>query len=104
MSDNAGNLCVEVQCGVVSQCQKIGFDSFQLFLLELQLTLEKAPDLNLCRRAFDKPEGQKHIGSMDRFCKNPHLKSMEKDVLYHLAIGTDTHNLKRMFEDVKVSA
>ncbi|XP_054237238.1 uridine phosphorylase 2 [Indicator indicator] len=33
--------------------------------------------------------------------KNPHLDSMEEDVLYHLALGTKTHNLPAMFGDIK---
>ncbi|XP_074766516.1 uridine phosphorylase 2 [Athene noctua] len=33
--------------------------------------------------------------------KNPHLDSMEEDVLYHLDLGTKTHNLPAMFGDVK---
>ncbi|XP_008176713.2 uridine phosphorylase 2 isoform X1 [Trachemys scripta elegans] len=33
--------------------------------------------------------------------KNPHLDSMDEDVLYHLNLGTKTHNLPVMFGDVK---
>ncbi|XP_042640198.1 uridine phosphorylase 2 isoform X2 [Tyto alba] len=33
--------------------------------------------------------------------KNPHLASMEEDVLYHLGLGTKTHNLPAMFGDIK---
>ncbi|KAJ7398686.1 Uridine phosphorylase 2 [Pitangus sulphuratus] len=33
--------------------------------------------------------------------KNPHLDSMEEDVLYHLDLGTKTHNLPAMFGDIK---
>ncbi|NWU83629.1 UPP2 phosphorylase, partial [Onychorhynchus coronatus] len=33
--------------------------------------------------------------------KNPHLDSMEEDVLYHLDLGTKTHNLAAMFGDIK---
>ncbi|NXF90553.1 UPP2 phosphorylase, partial [Eubucco bourcierii] len=33
--------------------------------------------------------------------KNPHLDLMEEDVLYHLALGTKTHNLPAMFGDIK---
>ncbi|NXX43144.1 UPP2 phosphorylase, partial [Tricholaema leucomelas] len=33
--------------------------------------------------------------------KNPHLDSLEEDVLYHLALGTKTHNLPAMFGDIK---
>lgn len=35
--------------------------------------------------------------------KNPHLDSMEEDILYHLDLGTRTHNLPAMFGDIKVS-
>ncbi|XP_031413969.1 uridine phosphorylase 2-like [Clupea harengus] len=33
--------------------------------------------------------------------KNPHLDSMEEDILYHFSLGTKTHNLPEMFGDVK---
>ncbi|NXS52736.1 UPP2 phosphorylase, partial [Brachypteracias leptosomus] len=33
--------------------------------------------------------------------KNPHLDLMEEDVLYHLDLGTKTHNLPAMFGDIK---
>ncbi|KAF1652721.1 Uridine phosphorylase 2, partial [Aptenodytes patagonicus] len=33
--------------------------------------------------------------------KNPYLDSMEEDVLYHLDLGTKTHNLLAMFGDIK---
>ncbi|XP_028848020.1 uridine phosphorylase 2 [Denticeps clupeoides] len=33
--------------------------------------------------------------------KNPHLDSMEEDILYHFNLGTKTHDLPRMFGDVK---
>ncbi|KAM6080384.1 LOW QUALITY PROTEIN: uridine phosphorylase 2 [Theristicus caerulescens] len=33
--------------------------------------------------------------------KNLHLDSMEEDVLYHLALGTKTHNLPAVFGDIK---
>ncbi|CAM5147240.1 unnamed protein product, partial [Eretmochelys imbricata] len=33
--------------------------------------------------------------------KNPHLDSMDEDVLYHLNLGTKTHNLTVMFGDIK---
>ncbi|XP_005027695.4 uridine phosphorylase 2 [Anas platyrhynchos] len=33
--------------------------------------------------------------------KNPHLDSMEEDILYHLDLGTRTHNLPAMFGDIK---
>ncbi|CAG2174441.1 unnamed protein product, partial [Oppiella nova] len=33
--------------------------------------------------------------------QNPHLKSLSSDNLYHLAIGTETHDLPALFGDVK---
>ncbi|MBN3323971.1 UPP2 phosphorylase, partial [Atractosteus spatula] len=33
--------------------------------------------------------------------KNPHLDSMEEDILYHFNLGTKTHNLQSMFGDIK---
>ncbi|KAL2081464.1 hypothetical protein ACEWY4_023317 [Coilia grayii] len=33
--------------------------------------------------------------------KNPHLDSMEEDILYHFNLGTKTHNLPEMFGDTK---
>jgi len=36
------------------------------------------------------------------YVKNPHLDSMEEDILYHLNLGTKTHDLPQMFGDVKV--
>lgn len=35
--------------------------------------------------------------------KNPHLEAMDEDVLYHLDLGTKTHDLPAMFGDVKVT-
>ncbi|KAK2180534.1 hypothetical protein NP493_439g03023 [Ridgeia piscesae] len=32
---------------------------------------------------------------------NPHIEQMEEDILYHLALGTKTHDLKAMFGDIK---
>jgi len=34
---------------------------------------------------------------------NPHIEQMEEDILYHLALGTKTHDLKAMFGDIKVT-
>ena len=34
---------------------------------------------------------------------NPHIQDMEEDVLYHLALGSGTHDLQEMFGDVRVS-
>ncbi|NXY34470.1 UPP2 phosphorylase, partial [Pomatorhinus ruficollis] len=36
--------------------------------------------------------------------KNPHLDLMEEDILYHLDLGTKTHNLPAMFGDIKVKS
>ncbi|XP_044761571.1 uridine phosphorylase 1-like [Coccinella septempunctata] len=33
--------------------------------------------------------------------KNPHLGNMDEDVLYHLALGSKSHDLEEMFGDVK---
>lgn len=35
------------------------------------------------------------------FVNNPHLDTLEDDVLYHFSLGTKTHNLPAMFGDVK---
>nr|XP_056717510.1 uridine phosphorylase 2 [Euleptes europaea] len=35
------------------------------------------------------------------YVKNPHLDSMDEDILYHLDLGTKTHNLPAMFGDIK---
>ncbi|KAM6986420.1 uridine phosphorylase 2 [Aplochiton taeniatus] len=32
---------------------------------------------------------------------NPHLDTMEEDILYHFSLGTKTHNLPEMFGDIK---
>ncbi|KAK7471393.1 hypothetical protein BaRGS_00035945 [Batillaria attramentaria] len=33
--------------------------------------------------------------------RNPHICDMKEDVLYHIALGNKTHDLKDMFKDVK---
>ncbi|CAH0553327.1 unnamed protein product [Brassicogethes aeneus] len=33
--------------------------------------------------------------------RNPHIELMGQDILYHLAMGTESHNLVEMFGDVK---
>jgi hypothetical protein len=33
---------------------------------------------------------------------NPHVADMEEDILYHLGLGTATHDLHAMFGDVRV--
>jgi len=42
-------------------------------------------------------EGAQH----DVQVRNPNIADMEEDFLYHFALGTKTHDLKAMFEDVK---
>ena len=32
---------------------------------------------------------------------NPHIQEMSEDVLYHLALGSGSHDLEKMFGDVK---
>ncbi|GFO20479.1 uridine phosphorylase [Plakobranchus ocellatus] len=33
--------------------------------------------------------------------RNPHIKQGHDDILYHIALGNKTHDLERMFQDVK---
>uniref|UniRef100_A0A6M2DG52 Putative uridine phosphorylase n=1 Tax=Xenopsylla cheopis TaxID=163159 RepID=A0A6M2DG52_XENCH len=33
--------------------------------------------------------------------KNPHLNHLDEDILYHLALGTGSHDLEKMFGDIK---
>lgn len=35
--------------------------------------------------------------------RNPHIELMDQDILYHLALGSGSHDLQEMFGDVKVS-
>lgn len=35
--------------------------------------------------------------------KNPYLKDLDEDVLFHLQLSTKKHDLKAMFHDVRVS-
>lgn len=35
--------------------------------------------------------------------RNQHFSDIEDDVLYHIALGKKSHDLKDMFHDVKVS-
>lgn len=35
--------------------------------------------------------------------RNPHIELMDQDILYHLALGSGSHDLVEMFGDVKVS-
>lgn len=34
--------------------------------------------------------------------RNSHLDLMDQDILYHLALGSGSHDLRAMFGDVKV--
>ncbi|CAG2066575.1 unnamed protein product, partial [Timema podura] len=36
--------------------------------------------------------------------RNPHIELMDQDILYHLALGSESHDLIAMFGDVKVSS
>lgn len=40
------------------------------------------------------PDGGVHI-------RNPHIAEMSQDILYHLALGSGSHDLQDMFGDVK---
>ncbi|XP_017750584.1 PREDICTED: uridine phosphorylase 2 isoform X3 [Rhinopithecus bieti] len=42
-----------------------------------------------------------YVGKRFVHVKNPYLDSMDEDILYHLDLGTKTHNLPAMFGDVK---
>ncbi|KAM9031854.1 uridine phosphorylase 2 isoform 2-T2 [Sarcophilus harrisii] len=42
-----------------------------------------------------------YVGNKFVHVKNPHLDSMDEDILYHLDLGTKTHNFPAMFGDVK---
>ncbi|XP_032066994.1 uridine phosphorylase 2 isoform X1 [Thamnophis elegans] len=44
---------------------------------------------------------EKHSRNGSVYVKNPHLDLMEEDILYHLDLGTKTHNLPAMFGDIK---
>ncbi|XP_056640793.1 uridine phosphorylase 1 isoform X2 [Diorhabda carinulata] len=51
-------------------------------------------------------ENESHIG-IDRYpdgsvrLRNPHIELMDQDILYHLALGSESHDLVEMFGDVK---
>ena len=34
--------------------------------------------------------------------RNPNIELMDQDILYHLALGSGSHDLQEMFGDVKV--
>ncbi|XP_016858973.1 uridine phosphorylase 2 isoform X1 [Homo sapiens] len=42
-----------------------------------------------------------YVGKRFVHVKNPYLDLMDEDILYHLDLGTKTHNLPAMFGDVK---
>ncbi|XP_021374012.1 uridine phosphorylase 2-like [Mizuhopecten yessoensis] len=44
---------------------------------------------------------QDSVESEPSFVRNPSLACMEEDVLYHIALGDKSHDLKEMFSDVK---
>lgn len=35
--------------------------------------------------------------------RNPNIKNLKEDYLYHLTLGTATHDLPKMFGDIKVN-
>jgi uridine phosphorylase len=35
--------------------------------------------------------------------RNPNIELMDQDILYHLALGSESHDLVSMFGDVKVN-
>ncbi|TRY87157.1 hypothetical protein DNTS_024225 [Danionella cerebrum] len=39
--------------------------------------------------------------SQEEYVKNPHLDTMNEDILYHFSLSTKTHDLPQMFGDVK---
>lgn len=55
----------------------------------------------------DDNETQEELRRLTRYkdgslkLRNPHIEQLESDVLYHLAIGSASHNLEEMFGDVK---
>uniref|UniRef100_A0ABM5F0J6 Uridine phosphorylase 2 isoform X1 n=4 Tax=Pogona vitticeps TaxID=103695 RepID=A0ABM5F0J6_9SAUR len=46
-------------------------------------------------------ENKSYNGNRLVYVKNPHLDLMDEDILYHLDLGTKTHNLPAMFGDIK---
>ncbi|XP_053452420.1 uridine phosphorylase 2 isoform X1 [Nycticebus coucang] len=55
------------------------------------------PASKRCMRADRKA----YVGKGFVHVNNPHLDSLDEDILYHLDLGTKTHNLPAMFGDVK---
>lgn len=48
-----------------------------------------------------RPDRNTYNGKRFVHVKNPYLDTMDEDILYHLDLGTKTHNLPAMFGDVK---
>ncbi|XP_013793303.2 uridine phosphorylase 2-like, partial [Limulus polyphemus] len=48
---------------------------------------------------LEETEYQAEDGSV--LLKNPHIHTLEEDILYHLSLSTRTHNLLEMFGDLK---
>ncbi|XP_012931771.1 uridine phosphorylase 2 isoform X3 [Heterocephalus glaber] len=48
-----------------------------------------------------RPDRNTYDGKRFVHVKNPYLDTMDEDILYHLDLGTKTHNLPAMFGDVK---
>ncbi|XP_036040107.1 uridine phosphorylase 2 [Onychomys torridus] len=48
-----------------------------------------------------RPDKNAYEGKRSVYVKNPYLDAMDEDILYHLDLGTKTHNLPAMFGDVK---
>ncbi|XP_015267017.1 PREDICTED: uridine phosphorylase 2 [Gekko japonicus] len=61
------------------------------------LRVTSQPDLNSLNCAERDSWGRNELV----YVKNPHLDSMDEDILYHLDLGTKTHNLPAMFGDIK---
>lgn len=48
-----------------------------------------------CAICFRYPDGSVKL-------RNPNIELMDQDILYHLALGSESHDLVSMFGDVKV--
>ncbi|XP_035301908.1 uridine phosphorylase 2 isoform X1 [Cricetulus griseus] len=46
-----------------------------------------------------RPDKNTYEGKRSVYVKNPYLDAMDEDILYHLDLGTKTHNLPAMFGD-----
>lgn len=56
------------------------------------LVLSLMGEQYVCRRY---PDGSVRL-------RNPNIELMDQDILYHLALGSGSHDLVEMFGDVKV--